>query len=420
MNPPDATSLLSPELDLLIESVGRGAEGTSRELLEQVRGLIALLGKIEPMVYGPDLLWSFWIRTERGRLEDFADETEFLEAGEVESREELGNLWRLEYPDELQWWRLGIQHYQNRLFFRLSGKLAFDVELESAKFSGIDVARSGRLVLWLMGSAGAEILRFVSDPEAYNRELGHSLPLCKRFGRIRRRDLWEASEEVARFDEELGEKALERFGEIVRKMDVVATVKEMTLADYLRFCRICYQANGYEQLEPSMTPREMYRAMADNRDAGLLEIPPDDPSAFSRWYRDRQLGAHPWEICRGGNRTHISLQVTPRGDGWQLFLAGFSMARAIETAKMAIALDESGVPFVLERREEMLSMLRGEDLLGIVPEDIPLGYNHSDFPEEDKIHSFIRLAVIEETCGSLPDSIAWYPLKKLSPASSFL
>ena len=83
---------------------------------------------------------------------------------------------------------------------------------------------------------------------------------------------------------------------------------------------------------------------------------------------------------------------------------------------LLIALDDRGVSFVLERREEMLSMLRGEDLLGIVPEDIPLGYNHGDFPEEDKIHSFIHLTVIEETCGSLPDSIAWYPLETLSPA----
>ncbi len=116
----------------------------------------------------------------------------------------------------------------------------------------------------------------------------------------------------------------------------------MTLADYLGFCGTCYRANDYSGLEPSMTPRQMYRAMADNRDAGLLGLPPHDAAAFARWYRERQLGAHPWEICRGGNRTHISLQVVPRDDGWQLFLAGFSTARAVEAARMAIALFERG------------------------------------------------------------------------------
>ncbi|MCP4659746.1 MAG: hypothetical protein GY856_30455, partial [bacterium] len=49
---------------------------------------------------------------------------------------------------------------------------------------------------------------------------------------------------------------------------------------------------------------------------------------------------------------------------------------------------------------------------------IPVGYNHGDFPEEDRIHSFIHLAVIEETCGSLPDGIAWYSLAELSLRST--
>ncbi|MCP4659492.1 MAG: hypothetical protein GY856_29140, partial [bacterium] len=268
MKSPGTTSLLSPEVDLLIGCAGRGADSTSEELLERVRGLSALLERIEPARYGPDSVWSLWIRTDRGQLQDFAD-AELLEDGEVESREELEALWRLEYPDETQWWRLGIQRYEDRLFFRLSGKLTFDVDLESARFSGIDVAReeSEKLVVWLMEAAGGEVRRFVTDPEAYNQEIERGLPLSRRFGRIRRRDLWQASGEALRFDDELDDKALARFGEIVRKMDDEATLEEMTLAEYLRFCRICYQANDYRQLEPSMTASEMYRAMADNRDS---------------------------------------------------------------------------------------------------------------------------------------------------------
>jgi hypothetical protein len=165
-----------------------------------------------------------------------------------------------------------------------------------------------------------------------------------------------------------------------------------------------------------MTPKEMYRAMADNRDEGLLDLPSDDPAAFTRWYRRCRGGGHPFEICRGGNRTHISLHVLERGDGWQLRLAGFSAVRAVETARMAIALSEHGVPFMLEFPEEMLRMLSGEDFLGIVPEDVPVGYNHGDFPKEDRIHSFIHLYVIEDTCELLPGSITWYPLDELVPS----
>ena len=80
---------------------------------------------------------------------------------------------------------------------------------------------------------------------------------------------------------------------------------------------------------------------------------------------------------------------------------------------MAIALSERAVPFVLEQRQEMLRMLSGEDFLGIVPADVPLGYNHGDFPREDRIYSFVHLDMIEDACGSLPESIVWYPLAKL-------
>jgi hypothetical protein len=410
-------SYFSPDVDLLIENARRyrGAESTSPEVLGRVRACHALLERIEPVQAGPDSIWSLWITTARGRLEDFGDYEDYREAGEVESREEFEELWRYEYPDEVQWWRLGIVRYEGRLFFRLGGKLEFDVDLESGKFSAIDVAQDDcrRLVLWLLDAIDGEVRCLLSDPQAYNRELERRLPLSRRFGRIRRRDLWEVSTQVDRLDEELGAEDLELLGRIVREMDDAAAVKEMTLANYLSVCAICYQANAYRHLEPGMTPREMYRAMADNRDAGLLEILPDDPAAFARWYRERHLGGHPWEICRGGNRTHISLHVTPRDVGWQLRLAGFSTSRAVETARMAIALSERAVPFVLEQRQEMLRMLTGEDFLGIVPADVPLGYNRGDFPEEDRIYSFVHLYMIEDACGSLPDSIVWYPLKKL-------
>ncbi len=409
-------SFLSPEIDLLIESARRyrSAESASPEVLERLRACHAVLEEIEPLNSGSDSIWHLWITTERGRLQDFGDYEEYRDFGEVESREEFQELWRIEYPDEIQWRRLGVIRYRDRLFFQLGNRLEFDVDLESGKFSGVDVAEDEcrRLVLWLLDSIGGEVRRFLRDPDAYNRDIEHRLPLSRRLGRVRRRSLWERSAEVHRLDEELGMENLVRFRRIVREMDDQAAVEEMTLVDFLGFCAICYRANAY-RFESGMTPRQMYRAMADNRDDGLLEIPPDDPAAFSRWYREGRLGGHPWEICRGGNRTHISLYVSPCDGGWQLRLAGFSTARAVETARMALALSEHGAPFVLEWRQEMLRMLAGDDLLGIVPEDIPLGYNHGEFPEEDRIHSFVHLSMIEDACGSLADSVVWYPLGEL-------
>ncbi len=414
-------SLLSPEIDLLIENARyhRGRESASRELSERMRACQAQLERIEPLREGRDSIWSLWIRSERGRLQDFGAYEEFRDAGEVDSVEEFEELWRLEYPDEVQWRRLRVIRYRDRLFFHLDGKFEIEADLSSTRLVGIDVTQDDcrRLVVWLLDRIRREVQRFVKDPEAYNREVERDLPLSRRLGRIRRRDLWQAALAPIRLDDELGQKKLELFAQVVGGMDAGAVLEELTLADYLGFCGTCYRANDYPGLEPSMTPRKMYRAMADNRDAGLLEIPPRDAAAFARWYRERQLGAHPWEICRGGNRTHISLQVVPRENGWQLILAGFSTARAVETARMAIALFERGVPFVLGHHEEMLRMLTGEDQVGIVPGDIPVGYNHGDFPAEDRIHSFVHLEEIEDACGSFPDGIVWYPMTRLAAAS---
>ncbi len=412
--------ILSPEIDLLIQSVRnvREAGSTAPDLFESVRESRALLEKIKPVIDGRDSIWSLWIRTERGQLHDFGDYDEYRDAGDVESREDFESLWRMEYPDEVQWRRLRAVHYDNRLFFYLDRTLDFNVDLASGMFYQLDPAQDDarRLVIWLLQAMRDEVHKFLLDPVAYNRDVERNLPLCKRFGRVRRRDLWSASSEVIRLDDEIGAEGLGRFRRLILDLDENATIDRMTLSAFLSYCRICYEANDYEQLESSMTPREMYRAMADNRDEGLLDLPSDDPSAFTRWYRERQGGGHPFEICRGGNRTHISLYVLEHGDGWQLRLAGFSTARAVETARMAIALSEHGVAFMLEFPEEMLRMLSGEDFLGIVPEDIPVGYNHGDFPKEDHIHSYLHLYVIEDTCESLPGSITWYPLDELVPS----
>jgi hypothetical protein len=159
---------------------------------------------------------------------------------------------------------------------------------------------------------------------------------------------------------------------------------------------------------------EKYRSMADGRDEGLLELPIDNREAFAKWVRNRRGGGHPFEICRGGNSTHISLHVLGSEKGLQLRLSGFSTARAVETARMAIALFEHQVPFVLAMKNEMLEMIMGEDFVGIVPDDIGLGYNHEDFPDHDRVYSFAHLWMIKELGGDLVKKIRWYPIPRLS------
>jgi hypothetical protein len=79
----------------------------------------------------------------------------------------------------------------------------------------------------------------------------------------------------------------------------------MTAGKFYEYCSIGYKANRYENLE-GLTAKEQYYKMADGRDEGLSELDEDSAGQFEVWYNDRHRGGgHPWEVCRGGNSTHI-------------------------------------------------------------------------------------------------------------------
>jgi len=70
--------------------------------------------------------------------------------------------------------------------------------------------------------------------------------------------------------------------------------------------------------------------------------------AFNNWYHDgSRMGAHPWEICRGGNSTHVSLYVLNKNGKWVFELAGSSIVRVEETVRMAVSFYENQIPFEL-------------------------------------------------------------------------
>ena len=152
--------------------------------------------------------------------------------------------------------------------------------------------------------------------------------------------------------------------------------------------------------------------MADGRDAGLRNIEGNAQRAVHAWYHSgERLGAHPWEICRGGNSTHISLFATNTENKWYLRLAGSSIVRVEETVKMAIVLYDKNIPFTLSEAEAILQMITGNDYIGIVPDYIFPRYCHGLFPKEDKIIDFMNLGMEEDE--AIISKIYWYPLKKI-------
>jgi hypothetical protein len=189
--------------------------------------------------------------------------------------------------------------------------------------------------------------------------------------------------------------------------------RDVCAADFYRFCEIGYDANGYfSDKKEKLTPKEKYLAMADGRDCKLRNIDENSVEEFLKWHEHgSHCGGHPWEICRGGNSTHISLYLHRDKLGWLLRLAGSSSARVVETVKMALALYKNGIPFTLDQAEEIFRMITGIDFIGIVPDTVFPRYCHSLFPKEDRIIDFMNLPF--EKTDEVVKRATWYPIDKV-------
>ena len=163
------------------------------------------------------------------------------------------------------------------------------------------------------------------------------------------------------------------------------TIKErlpsMTANDFFRFCAMGYAENKYNGCDK--TPKEQYYLHADGRDDGLKDLNPDDPEAFHAWLHDYSRGGgHPWEVCRGGNSTHVSLRPMDDKDGYFLYLDGDAWNRTIETVKFYLALTRAGIPVYLIEAHTLADRLAEKEWIGIVPHGVMPAYCESWFPNE--------------------------------------
>jgi len=237
------------------------------------------------------------------------------------------------------------------------------------------------------------------------------LPHKHRVGIIRQSDLWRLyPESKAHFFENISEDEVVEF--LTSDLDETLPVKlkEMTANDFYRFCAIGYKANNYEGTD--LPPKKQYYKHADGRDDGLGKIDPDSPEAFAEWLKNGERGGHPWEVCRGGNSTHISLYVQTKEDGYSLFVAGSSYSRCIEAIKFYLALKHEGLPIEIQSASLLKSRLRGGEKVGIVPQGVIPRYCSGWFPGED-IKEFINLACEPEDAEKEAALAQW---KTLEPA----
>ncbi|GEM_PF-3684874 len=232
---------------------------------------------------------------------------------------------------------------------------------------------------WLFQQISQEIGKVINDVEQYKQSMEKRIPLTERFAKIQRRRLWEALPDIEHFIiSEMTPSEIEEFQRIALNLDRDAVLSQPPLSqfsadDYFHCCALCFDAAGLAHDDRMLTPGARYQKHADNRHGGLLNIPEKLPDAFMKWLVSSEWhGAHPWEIRRGGNSTHISLAAFADSGGVRLILEGSATSRAAETMKMALALRKNGIQFILQDVNLHLNRAGGKDWIGLYPDSYGL------------------------------------------------
>ena len=405
--------MTAPEIDSILERYEHNMAVTENDTEQKLMNIWNKIQEIE--IQGDDELRSIWIYSERGTIEDFGDLKEYIDEEIVNTEQEFKELWLSYYPQTIKWYKFSVNKYQNELFFYFDSRLVFKINgvYENEYSNQVDTS----FLHWLETRVDNTILDFKKNSKKYNDYISNNLPYQRRYGRIVRKDYWSIFPQWEKdFKSMQTDDNLRIFRDLCKNSansNNRKYLKTLTSGDFFRFCEIGYLANNYFDAKTlQLSAKEKYLKMADGRDCGLRKIDENSNKAFGSWYdKDSHCGGHPWEICRGGNSTHISLYVQKNEQTWYLRLAGSSRVRVVETLKISIALYKAKIPFILQDAEAILDMVCGNDFIGIVPENIMPVYCHGDFPKEDKIIDFMNLGI--EKREKIIAKSYWYPLKKV-------
>ena len=383
--------MFAPKFDHYLWQLGHGHRGFGNtttyndEAYVIINEIMALLQKITPC--SSNGCRELWFCLERGPIEEYRNFEEDLEDGTVKNYEEFVKNWKDDYPDEEKWYHFyGVEVDNGYQSISINNYHVVDVDprLEKSAFP-YDISE----FISFLKEKVEFCIQQIRDG-VYMDYIRPRIPDTYKTGTILQSDLWGLDpEEKEAYFEGLTDTDIAEFLDYMSKQDhnghhTEERIQDMTANDFYRYCAIGYEAMGYDGCDLPL--RKQYEKHADGRDEDLGEINPDSPEAFRKWLiEEPRGGGHPWEVCRGGNSTHISLYVGHDKDGYYLSLEGSSYGRSPETIKFYLALRRNGIPVFLYGGDHLADRVQGKEKVGVVPQGVIPKYCHSDFPGEDII-----------------------------------
>ncbi|MBO5021359.1 MAG: hypothetical protein J6D52_11905 [Clostridia bacterium] len=347
--------------------------------VQNIEELFRLIKQIKP-TKDKDI-HELWLSAETGPIEAFGDYDEMYEDGQVDSREEFEEWWKSYYPYDQVWYNMCTVEREDNGYKCIFLNHKMVIEIDHRKKNRTFEEDISEFTTWLL----EEVKKCLAELKAgtYNKRINRELPCGQKTGTILLKDLWDLfPQRRADFFEDISQTEIEEFVTLMDKQrkDDSDRIKHLTVNDFFSLCALGYKANNYEGTD--LSPREQYYLHADGRDDDLGKINPDSVEEFRDWLLNKLKYGHPWEVCRGGNSTHISLYVGYDEAGFFLILAGSAWTRTIETVKFYLALINAGFPVYLRDGKILASRLLETERIGVVPDGVFPCYCEMLFPGE--------------------------------------
>ena len=409
--------LKSPAIDHYIEWLGRISyreidnnftyDSKTYELIAEI---IELISKIKPYNIITNAR-ELWLTSDRGEFSDYIDDEACEERKSEfnETDEDMHKEWLDFYPEPTQWYHFVAMHDEDTGYIAICLNHKHVLEVDPTKEHGYE-HDIHEFLEWLLYAVKQALQRL--EDGTYMNYLNTHLPYEHRTGTIVRKDFYDIfPEDRKAFKNELTDAQITEFKQYITE-PLRSPLSTMTANQFYDVCSLGYKENAYDCED--LNNKELYYRFADGRDAGLITIDGDSATEFDTWYMNLRFGrtsGHPWEVCRGGNSTHVDLYVNKTKENtWNFIVCGKSIGRYVEAIKFYIAIYRKGYPVTINDKDELLARINETEKIGIVPTGVFPRYCESYFPEETVI-AFMNLPydhrdeVIEKT--------SWYPIRKI-------
>lgn len=352
-----------------------------------VETILQLIERIVPM--GEDNRRTFWIKAEKGTIEDFVRYDQYLQEASLETNLEVcEQMFEERYPNRIVWFSITSTYTERQGYcLTIDNDMIYDAH-QTCDDGTISADDMRMFCTWLI--AAIESAVNAAEKGTYGDDVEKNLPLNQRYGIIQSRFYWKAfPKRWDKFMEGLSEKERIDFltysarQSLFNPQPIGMTIASMNLNDYYAYCTLLYKVCDidmkYYGLNQNSDHRAWYSALSRKNNDELLNIDPDDSEAFKAFI-SAQYGNRYTDLIIGGSvETEIRLTTHYDEHGYWFELGADGFGRTKDVVKMYNVMVRNNIAVLLYDAAVIRRRLLQTDLIGIVPENEWPSFCHTEF-----------------------------------------